>query len=144
MTSRRNRTVCGRRFGMANTVLKPRPAIVEAVDSANLKSMPENLLELFEHELFGHAPSRYYCNQFTIDSFLRLGLAPDAWSAQGQVMFHIVDWAVAQCLHVHCAAHTRKSDRLRSAQRSDDVKGRTSPKQVSRTLVRGEQETRSG
>lgn len=132
MTRRRNRTLCGRRLDMANTVLKPSPGIVEAVDSAN------------PLQLFGHASFRYCCNQLDIGSFLWLGPARDEWSSQGQAMLQIVARAVALHLHVHRAAHAQNSDRLRCAQRSDDVNGRTSPRQVSRTVVREEQVKRSG
>lgn len=82
------------------------------------KGKLDTLLEIFEY-----ARARYGCDQFIIDSFMRLGVATDDYNAQEQAVFKIVDWAVAKRVHVHLIAHTRKSDQDRRPPTADDVKG---------------------
>ena len=69
------------------------------------KSKVSQLLEIFEY-----ARRRYGVDVFIIDSFMRLGIAPDDYAAQDKAIFEIVDWAVSVGVHVHLVAHSRKGD----------------------------------
>ena len=84
------------------------------------KSKVSQLLEIFEY-----ARRRYGVDVFVIDSFMRLGIAPDDYAAQDKAIFEIVDWAVSSGVHVHLVAHSRKGDMKTSGAEmtAEDVKG---------------------
>ena len=75
-------------------------------------------------EIFDYARAKYGCNQFVIDSFMRLGIAGDDYTAQERAVFEIVTWAIDRNVHVHLVAHSRKGsrDRMGPAE-TEDVKG---------------------
>ena len=77
----------------------------------------KNLLNVFQY-----AMAKYGCDQFVIDSLMRLGLETDDYNAQEQTMFEIVDWTIRSNVHVHLVAHSRKREDNRM-QSLDDVKG---------------------
>lgn len=74
-------------------------------------------------ETFNYARSRYGCDQFVIDSLMRLGISSEAYDEQEAVIFNIVDWAIANEVHVHLVAHSRKGDKDRRAPGTEDIKG---------------------
>ena len=74
-------------------------------------------------EVFDYARAKYGCDQFVIDSLMRLGSAGDDYNGQEGAMFRLVDWAMARGVHVHLVAHSRKGDRDRGAPNTEDVKG---------------------
>ena len=82
------------------------------------KSGVEPLLEIFEY-----ARAKYGCDQFIIDSLMRLGIAGDDYTGQEKAMFRIVDWAISRNVHVHLVAHARKGERGQGAPETEDIKG---------------------
>lgn len=82
------------------------------------KSGVEPLLEVFEY-----ARAKYGCDQFIIDSLMRLGIAGDDYTGQEKAMFRIVDWAIQNNVHVHLVAHARKGEKGQGAPETEDVKG---------------------
>src|SRR5690606_19866544 len=82
------------------------------------KSGVEPLLEIFEY-----ARAKYGCDQFIIDSLMRLGVASDDYNGQEQAMFRIVDWSIRHDVHVHLVAHARKGEKGRGVPATADVKG---------------------
>lgn len=82
------------------------------------KSGVEPLLEIFEY-----ARAKYGCDQFIIDSLMRLGIAGDDYTGQEKAMFQIVDWAIRHNVHVHLVAHARKGEKGQGAPETEDVKG---------------------
>jgi len=74
-------------------------------------------------DVFGYARAKYGCDQFIIDSLMRLGIAGDDYTGQERVMFKLVDWALLHDVHVHLVAHARKGERDAGVQGTDDVKG---------------------
>jgi hypothetical protein len=58
--------------------------------------------------LFDYARARYGCDQFVIDSLMRLGVAGDDYNTQEAVIFRIVEWAMKSSVHVHLVAHAKK------------------------------------
>lgn len=81
------------------------------------KADVETLLEVFDY-----ARSKYGCDQFVIDSLMRLGIAGDDYNGQEQVMFRVVSWAIENNVHVHFVAHARKTFGG-GPQNIEDVKG---------------------
>jgi len=81
------------------------------------KSGVDNLLEVFEY-----AKNKYGCDQFIIDSLMRLGIGSEDYEGQEKAVFKIVDWTIRNNVHVHLVAHTRKGDG-QSAPATEDVKG---------------------
>jgi len=73
--------------------------------------------------VFDYARAKYGCDQFIIDSLMRLGIAGDDYSGQEKVMFAIVDWAIKNNVHVHMVAHARKGERGVGAPETEDIKG---------------------
>lgn len=73
--------------------------------------------------IFDYARARYGCDMFIIDSLMRLGIAGDDYNGQEQVVFRIVDWAMASGVHVHLVAHAKKGERDRGAPSIADIKG---------------------
>ncbi len=75
-------------------------------------------------EAFEYARARYGCTTFVIDSLMRLGVKSDDYVGQEELVFQLVDWAIANNVHVHLVAHTRKKDHSYAGPpRQDDVKG---------------------
>ncbi|WP_345097192.1 toprim domain-containing protein [Bartonella acomydis] len=67
------------------------------------KSSVDNLLDVFDY-----CRARYGCDQFIIDSLMRLGIASDDYAGQEQAVYKMVDWAVLNNVHLHLVAHARK------------------------------------
>ncbi|CAN5312125.1 toprim domain-containing protein [soil metagenome] len=73
--------------------------------------------------LFDYGRARYGCDQFVIDSLMRLGVAGDDYNTQETVIFRIVEWAMRSAVHVHLVAHAKKGERDRGAPQTEDIKG---------------------
>lgn len=112
------------------TVGTDRPTVA-AIDVA-LGWLDDGLL-IYEHvgkkgadgliEVFEYARAKYGCDQFAIDSLMRMGLAADDYAGQEKVMFRLVDWTLANGVHLHVVAHSRKGERDRGAPETEDIKG---------------------
>ena len=75
-------------------------------------------------EVFDYARARYGCDQFVIDSLMRLGVAGDDYNEQEKVMYKAVQWAIDNDVHVHFVAHSRKPNmHKQGAGDISDVKG---------------------
>lgn len=74
-------------------------------------------------EVFDYARAKFGCDQFVIDSLMRLGIAGDDYTGQEQALFQIVDWAVKANIHLHLVAHSRKSERGQGVPETEDIKG---------------------
>lgn len=73
--------------------------------------------------VFEYARRKYGCDQFIIDSLMRLGIAGDDYTGQEKAVFQIVDWAIAGNVHLHLVAHSRKGERGQGAPETEDIKG---------------------
>lgn len=82
------------------------------------KSGVSELLSVFEY-----ARAKYGCDQFVIDSLMRLGIAADDYNGQEKAVFQIVDWCIKNNVHIHLVAHARKSAPGQGAPETEDVKG---------------------
>lgn len=113
----------------ANVGLPTRPMIDKALDWMNDgillydimgKSKLPKLLEVFEY-----ARAKYGCDQFIVDSLMRLGIANDDYRAQEETAFELVEWAASKKVHVHLVAHSRKRSEKgpRNVPEADDIKG---------------------
>jgi twinkle protein len=78
----------------------------------------EGLLEVFDY-----ARAKYGCDQFIIDSLMRLGIAGDDYTGQEKVMFKVVDWAIHHNVHLHLVAHARKGEKGAGSPETEDIKG---------------------
>ncbi|MET3560858.1 twinkle protein [Bartonella japonica] len=67
------------------------------------KSSVDALLEVFDY-----CRARYGCDQFIIDSLMRLGITSDDYAKQEQAVYKMVDWAILNNVHIHLVAHARK------------------------------------
>lgn len=74
-------------------------------------------------EVFDYARAKYGCDQFVIDSLMRLGIAADDYTAQEQVTFRLVDWTIQHGVHTHLVAHSRKGEKGAGAPETEDIKG---------------------
>lgn len=74
-------------------------------------------------DVFDYARAKYGCDQFVIDSLMRLGIASDDYTGQEQAVFSMVDWTVSRNAHLHLVAHSRKGERGHGAPEIEDVKG---------------------
>ena len=74
-------------------------------------------------EVFSYALAKYGCDQFIIDSLMRLGVAGDDYNKQEQVMFKIVNWAMEKNVHVHLVAHAKKPEKGSYILAIEDIKG---------------------
>jgi twinkle protein len=74
-------------------------------------------------EIFSFARAKYGCDQFVIDSLMRLGVDQDDYTAQEKALFDLVDWTLANNVHVHLVAHSRKGDKDRGVPETGDIKG---------------------
>jgi twinkle protein len=82
------------------------------------KASLKNLFEVFDY-----ARAKYGCDQFIIDSLMRLGIAGDDYTGQEKVMFEIVSWAIDKNVHIHLVAHSKKGEKGFGVQDSNDIKG---------------------
>jgi twinkle protein len=73
--------------------------------------------------IFDYACSRYGCDQFVIDSLMRLGIAGDDYNGQERAVFDIVNWSVSRNVHLHLVAHSRKGAADGGSPETEDVKG---------------------
>jgi twinkle protein len=73
--------------------------------------------------LFDYGRARYGCDQFIIDSLMRLGVAGDDYGGQETVIYRVVEWCMASKVHVHLVAHSKKGERDRGAPATEDIKG---------------------
>ena len=74
-------------------------------------------------EVFDYARAKYGCDQFIIDSLMRLGIAGDDYTGQEKAVFQIVDWTIQHGVHTHLVAHSRKGERGQGAPETEDIKG---------------------
>ncbi|EJF74290.1 toprim domain-containing protein [Bartonella alsatica] len=82
------------------------------------KSNVETLLDVFDY-----CRARYGCDQFIIDSLMRLGIASDDYAGQEQAVYKMVDWAVLNSVHIHLVAHARKGGLDKDIPGTEDIKG---------------------
>lgn len=73
--------------------------------------------------VFDYARAKYGCDQFVIDSFMRLGIPGDDYNAQEAAIFKLVNWTVESNVHLHLVAHSRKGTKDRGVPEASDVKG---------------------
>lgn len=74
-------------------------------------------------DIFSFARAKYGCNQFVVDSLMRLGIASDDYNGQEQALFHVINWTIANRVHTHVVAHSRKGQRDRGVPETEDIKG---------------------
>lgn len=75
-------------------------------------------------DVFDYARKRYGCDQFIIDSLMRLGVATDDYNGQEKAVYDVVNWAVERNVHLHLVAHSRKPHQGKSgAGGIDEIKG---------------------
>jgi twinkle protein len=74
-------------------------------------------------DLFSYAHAKYGCDQFVIDSLMRLGIAADDYNGQEKAVYQLVEWVVSRRAHLHLVAHSRKGDSDRGVPETEDVKG---------------------
>ncbi len=82
------------------------------------KSSVDTLLDVFDY-----CRARYGCDQFIIDSLMRLGIASDDYARQEQAVYKMVDWAVLNSVHIHLVAHARKGGLDKDIPSTEDIKG---------------------
>ncbi|GAA4664622.1 hypothetical protein GCM10023262_11720 [Bartonella pachyuromydis] len=82
------------------------------------KSSVDTLLDVFDY-----CRARYGCDQFIIDSLMRLGIASDDYAGQEQAVYKMVDWAVLNNVHIHLVAHARKGGLDKEIPGTEDIKG---------------------
>lgn len=82
------------------------------------KSSIDALLDVFDY-----CRAKYGCDQFIIDSLMRLGIASDDYTKQEQAVYKMVDWAVLNAVHIHLVAHARKSSLDKDIPSTEDIKG---------------------
>ncbi|UNE53923.1 bifunctional DNA primase/helicase [Bartonella machadoae] len=82
------------------------------------KSSVDTLLDVFDY-----CRARYGCDQFIIDSLMRLGICSDDYAGQEQAVYKMVDWAVLNAVHIHLVAHARKGGLEKEVPGTEDIKG---------------------
>lgn len=82
------------------------------------KATVANLIEVFDY-----ARGKYGCDQFIVDSLMRLGVASDDHVGQEKAIYDMVNWAVGSKVHLHIVAHARKAGINSGAPETEDVKG---------------------
>jgi twinkle protein len=82
------------------------------------KASVDGLLEIFDY-----ARAKYGCDQFVIDSLMRLGIESDDYNGQEKALYRIVDWSLDKSVHTHLVAHSRKGERDRGVPETEDIKG---------------------
>lgn len=88
--------------------------IYDKIGKANIKSLIE---------VFDYSRAKYGCDQFVIDSLMRLGIASDDYTGQEKAIFELIDWAVARGIHLHVVAHARKGAAQGGVPETEDIKG---------------------
>ncbi|MGF7157282.1 toprim domain-containing protein [Bartonella heixiaziensis] len=109
-------------------VEQPTTEMIERV----LHFLDEGLL-LYEHvgkssvdtllDVFDYCRARYGCDQFIIDSLMRLGISSDDYAGQEKAVYKMVDWAVLNAVHIHLVAHARKGGLEKDIPGTEDIKG---------------------
>lgn len=74
-------------------------------------------------EVFDYARAKYGCDQFVVDSLMRLGIAGDDYTGQEKAVFSLVDWTIQHNVHLHLVAHARKGLAGAGAPETEDIKG---------------------
>jgi twinkle protein len=74
-------------------------------------------------EIFNYCRAKYGCDQFIVDSLMRLGIASDDYVGQEQAVFKMVDWAISNGVHLHLVVHARKGSAESGPAESEDIKG---------------------
>ena len=74
-------------------------------------------------KIFDYARAKYGCDQFIVDSLMRLGVASDDYVGQEKAVFRLVDWAISSNVHLHVVAHARKGGSTGGAPETEDIKG---------------------
>jgi twinkle protein len=82
------------------------------------KASIDDLLKVFDY-----ARSKYGCDIFNVDSLMRLGIAGDDYTGQEKAVFRLVDWVIANNVHMNLVAHSRKGASIGGAPETEDVKG---------------------
>ncbi|UNF41909.1 toprim domain-containing protein [Bartonella krasnovii] len=82
------------------------------------KSSVDTLLDVFDY-----CRARYGCDQFIIDSLMRLGIVCDDYAGQEQAVYKMVDWAILNNVHIHLVAHARKGGLDKDIPGTEDIKG---------------------
>lgn len=82
------------------------------------KSKIGDLLAIFEY-----CRAKYGCDQFVVDSLMRLGLSADDYAGQEKAMYELVNWTADRPVHSHLVAHARKGGSSSGAPESEDIKG---------------------
>ncbi|MCZ2158706.1 toprim domain-containing protein [Bartonella sp. 220] len=82
------------------------------------KSSVDRLLDVFDY-----CRARYGCDQFIIDSLMRLGICSDDYAGQEQAVYKMVDWAILNAVHIHLVAHARKGGLDKDIPGTEDIKG---------------------
>ncbi len=86
-------------------------------DHVGKASMPD-LLEVFEY-----CRAKYGCDQFIVDSLMRLGVSSDDYSGQEKATYSFVNWNAENNVHGHLVAHARKGGSANGAPETEDIKG---------------------
>lgn len=73
--------------------------------------------------IFDYARAKYGCDQFIVDSLMRLGVASDDYVGQEKAIFRLVDWTISSSVHLHVVAHSRKGGSTAGAPETEDIKG---------------------
>lgn len=135
----------GSRICLASLEMKPAISLKRMVKQAGGVDRPveefihkilefiDNGLYLYGHvgkqglkvllEVFDFAKAKYGCDQFVIDSLMRLGYATDDYNGMEEAVYELVNWAVTNDVHVHLVAHARKSQPGSGITDGEDVKG---------------------
>lgn len=74
-------------------------------------------------DVFNYARAKYGCDQFVIDSLMRLGVSQDDYDGLEKLVFKIVEWTTANNVHTHLVAHAKKGEKDRGAPGTEDIKG---------------------
>ena len=74
-------------------------------------------------EIFDYARAKYGCDQFVIDSLMRIGIASDDYVGQEAAVFAMVNWAIEKNVHLHLVAHARKAGKDGGVPETEDIKG---------------------
>ncbi|MCZ2328854.1 toprim domain-containing protein [Bartonella sp. F02] len=107
---------------------QPTPEMIERI----LHFLDKGLI-LYEHvgksnvdallDVFDYCRAKYGCDQFIIDSLMRLGIASDDYTGQEQAVYKLVDWAILNAVHIHLVAHARKGGLEKDIPGTEDIKG---------------------
>lgn len=121
------RRMCKQVTGIENPTVKSITSAMNWLDRGLIiydvvgKASVDNIISIFEF-----SRSKYGCDQFIIDSLMRLGVASDDYNGQEKAMFMLVDWAISRGIHLHLVAHARKGSagpKDHDAPETEDVKG---------------------